>query len=116
MFAEQLTGCRIEQANNAAVPLRVDLPADPAGRGRVVRGFDLDVAVEVDGALPELVVAERLDGQLLQRGLLLGEHRGNLALRRPVDARVGPALLPAVEVRLRRLEFLEAQPLKRSLL
>ena len=63
------------------------------------------------GALAVPVVAKRLDGSGAERGLLLGKHHGDLALRRAVDARVGPARLPAIEVRLRLLERLEAQAL-----
>ena len=48
--------------------------------------------------------------------LFLRKHRGDLALGRAMDAGVGPARLPAVEIRLRRLERLEAQPLQRRLL
>jgi len=33
-----------------------------------------------------------------------------------VDARIGPVRLPAIQVRLRRLDRLEAQPLQRRLL
>ena len=47
---------------------------------------------------------------------LLGKHRGDLALGRAVDAGVGPARFPAIEIGLRRLEALEAQPLQRRLL
>ena len=87
--------------------------ADPAGRRAVVGRLDLDAAVEVHRALAEAVVAEGLERQRPEGGLLLGKHRRHLALGRAVDARVGPALLPAVEVRLRLLEALEAQPLER---
>ena len=47
---------------------------------------------------------------------LLGKHHGDLALRRAVDARISPARLPAIQIRLRRLERLEAQPVQRRLL
>ena len=67
-------------------------------------------------ALAVAVVAKRLERQRAERGLLLGKHRGDLALRRAVDARVGPARFPAIEIRLRLLERLEAQPLQRRLL
>src|SRR3989454_163583 len=67
------------------------------------------------GAGAELVVAKRLDGQWPERGPLLGEHRGDLTLGRAVDAGVGPASIPAIEVRLGGVEILEPQPLERSL-
>ena len=62
------------------------------------------------------VVAKRLDGQRPQVRLFLGKHHGDLALRGAMDARVGPVRLPAVEIRLRGLERLEAQPFQRRLL
>jgi hypothetical protein len=64
----------------------------------------------VHGALAVLVVAEGLEGQREQLRPLLLEHRGDLALGRAVDAGVGPALLPAIEVGLRRVHPLEAKP------
>ena len=108
VLAQELPGLRVDEPHDALVPLRVDLAADPAGRRRVVRALDLDAAVEVHGPLAEGVVAKGLDRQRLQRRLLLGEHRRDLALRRAVDPRVGPPLLPAIQVRLRLLERLEA--------
>src|SRR5438093_9622777 len=50
-----------------------------------------------------------------QRGPLFGEHRGDLALGGAVDAGVGPAGVPAIEIGLSRVELLEAQSLERGL-
>ena len=111
MFAEQLAGGRVEQADLAAVPLDGDRAADPAGRRGVVGAVDLDAAVEMDGAGAVAVEAKGLDGEREEGGPLLGEHGGDLALRGAVDAGVGPAGLPAVEIRLGRGERLEAEPL-----
>lgn len=44
------------------VPLDGDVGADASRRHGVVGALDLDVAVEVHGALAEAVVAEWLDG------------------------------------------------------
>ena len=63
MLAQELAGEGVEEAHVELIPLDVDLPADPAGRGTVVGGLDLDAAVQVHGALAILVIAERLDGQ-----------------------------------------------------
>ena len=98
------------------VPLHVDAAADPARRRRVVGRGDLDTAVEVHGAAAVLVVAERLDRQRAERRAFLGKHGGDLALGRAVDAGVGPALLPAVEVGLGIVELLEAEAAQRGLL
>jgi hypothetical protein len=50
-------------------------------------------------------------------GLLLGEHGGHLALGGAVDAGVGPARLPAIQIGLALLgEVVEAQAFERRLL
>ena len=116
VLAQQLAGLGMEQTHVEIGPLHVDALADPAGRRRVVRGLDFDAAIEMHGAHAEAVVAKRLDGQRLQRGLLLGKHGGDLTLGRAVDPRVGPVRLPAIEIRLRLLEALEALPVQRRLL
>ena len=67
-------------------------------------------------ALAVLVIAERLEWQRQQRRLFLGEHRRHLALGGAVNARVGPALFPVVQIGLRLLQTLEAQALQRRLL
>ncbi len=93
-----------------------DALADPAGRRPVVGGLDFDAAIEMHGAHAEAVIAKRLDRQRLQRGLLLGKHRGDLAFGRAVDARVRPVRFPAIEIGLRLRRALEAQPVERRLL
>ena len=98
------------------IPLDLDALAEPAGRRAVVRGLDFDAAIEMDRARAEAVIAKRLERQRPERRPLLGKHRGDLALGRAVDARVGPAILPAIEIGLRGLERLEAQALERRLL
>ena len=64
----------------------------------------------------EAVIAKRFERQRAERRPFLGKHRGDLALGGAVDARVGPVRLPAIEIRLRRLERLEAQAFQRRLL
>ena len=82
----------------------------PGGALRV-GGFDFDTAVQMHRAVAVLVVAERLDGQRLQGGLLFGEHERNLALGCAVNARVGPPFFPVIEIgprlgkRLKKLSF-----------
>ncbi len=109
MLAQELPGLRREQADVQIIPLHLDALADPAGRRAVVRGLDFDAAIEMHRALAVAVIAKRFERQRPERRPLLGKHRGDLALRRAVDARVGPARLPAIEVRLRLLERLEAE-------
>ena len=95
------------------VPLHVDAASDPSGRRRVVGRGDLDATVQMHGAAAVLVVAERLEGQRAEHGAFFLEHGGDLALGRAVDAGVGPALLPAVQVRLAVVEALEAEAAQR---
>src|SRR6185312_8207308 len=89
---------------------------DPAWWCRVVRGLDLDAAIEMHGAHPVAVITKRLDWQRLERRPLLGKHDGDLPLRRAVDARIGPVGLPAIEVGLCLIERLEAEAAERRLL
>src|SRR5262245_23875656 len=87
MLAQELTGLGIEQAHEEVVPLHVDAPPDPAWRGAVVRRLHLHTAIQVDGTDAEAVVPKRLEWQRAEGGLLLSKHRGDLALRGPVDTR-----------------------------
>ena len=116
VLAQQTAGLRIQEADVEVVPLHLEVSPDPAGRRAVVRRLDFDAAIEMDGARAEAVVPKRLQRQRAQRRALLGKHHRDLALGRAVDARVGPARLPLIEIRLRGLEALEALPLQRRLL
>ena len=87
VFAEELAGVRVEQADVGAVPLHVDAAADPAGRRAVVGRRDLDAAVEMHAAVTVLVVAKRLERQRAERRAFLSKHGGDLALGRAVDPR-----------------------------
>jgi len=116
MLAQELPRLRGEQADVQIIPLHLDPLADPAGRGPVVGGLDLDAAIEVHGTFAVPVVAKRFERERPEHGLLLGKHHRDLPFRRAVDARVGPAGFPAIQVRLCGLERLEAQALQRRLL
>ena len=116
MFAQELAAPRIEDADVQVAPLHGDALADPAGRHAVVRRLHLDTAIAVHAAAAVAVVPEGFERQRLQLRLLLGEHHLHLALRRPVDAGVGPARLALIEIRLGRREGLEAHPAERGLL
>ena len=112
VLAQQLAVLRAQDAHVPRVPLHPDDVTDVPRGHRVVRTGDLDVAVEVDGAGAVLVVVERLNGQWLQVRLLLGKHRRDLALGGAVDAGIGPAFLPVIEMYLGLLEALETHPLQ----
>src|SRR5277367_44406 len=113
MLAQQFTAAWIKQAHEQRVPLHVDLPPDPARRRSVVCRFNLDATIQMHRPLAILVVVERFQRQRLQVGLLFGEHRCYLPLGPAVDALVGPALFPVVQIRLRLFQALELLALQR---
>src|SRR5436190_2169685 len=115
-LAQEGPGAQIEDADGARVPLDQELGPDAARRDAVVGLGDLDAAVEVHGAGAEGVVAEGRRRERAKMRTLLGKHRGDLALGRAVDARVGPAGIPVIEVGLGVLQALEAQALERRAL
>ena len=98
------------------IPLHLHAPADPARRRAVVSCFDFHAAIQMHRSLAVLVIAERLQRQRQQGRLLFGEHGRDLPFGGAVDARVGPALFPVVQVGLGFLEALEAQSFQRRLL
>src|SRR6266545_1443265 len=112
VLAQQDAGGGIEEADMLLVPLDGDFAAEPSWRRRVVGAGNLDAAVEMHRAGAELVVAEGLQGQGQQRRPFLGEHRRDLALGGAVNTRVGPARLPAIEIRLGFFQALETQALE----
>jgi hypothetical protein len=63
-------------------------------------------------AFAVLVVAKRLQRQRLQQRLFLGEHRRHLPLGPAMDALVGPALFPVIEICLRLFQALELLALR----
>ena len=63
VFAQQLAGLGIEQANIQLIPLHAQHAPDPAWRCAVVGGFDLDATIQMHDALAVLVIAERLQRQ-----------------------------------------------------
>ena len=116
VLAQQLAGAGVQQPHMPDIPLHADAPADPARRRAVVGRFDFHAAVQVHRAFAVLVIAEGLDGQRQQGRPLFGEHGGDLPLGGAVDARVGPARFPVIQVGLRLLKAFEAHALQRRLL
>src|SRR5208282_5854738 len=116
MLAQQLTGAGIKKTHEHRVPLHVDVSTYPARRRSIVSRVNLDATIDMHRALAILVVAERLERQRLQEGLLFGEHRRHLPLGPAVDARVGPALFPVVQICLRFFQALELLALQRRFL
>ena len=90
--------------------------ADPARRRAVVGRLDFHAAIQMHRALAVLVIAEWLHRQRQQGRPLFGEHGRHLPFGGAVDARVGPALLPVVQIGLRLLQAFEAQSFQRRFL
>jgi len=65
-------------------------------------------------AFPVLVIAEGFQRQWQQAWLLFGKHGRHSPFGGAVDAGVGPALFPAIQVRMGSFQALEAQPFERS--
>ena len=116
MLAQQRAGAWIKQTHEHRVPLHMHPTSDPARRRSVVGCFNLDTTIQVYRALAILVVAERLQRQRLQVGLFFGEHGRHLPLGAAMDALVGPALFPVVQICLRFFQALELLALQRRLL
>ena len=92
----------MQQPDLTEIPLHLHLPADPARRRAVVGGIDFHAAIQVYRAFPILVIAEGLQRQRQQRGLLFGEHSRHLPFGSAVNARVGPVFLPVIQVPVRQ--------------
>src|ERR671925_156697 len=63
-----------------------------------------------------LVITERLQRQWKKERLFFGKHCRDLPLRCAMNARVGPARLPLIQIGLSLFEAFEAFPLQWSLL
>src|SRR6266536_240357 len=100
VFAQQLAGLRIEQTNIQLIPLHAQHAPDPARRCAIVGGFDFDAAILMYDSFAVLVIAEGFERERKQRRFLFGKHGGDLPFGGAVDARVGPALLPTIEIGL----------------
>ena len=108
VFAQQLAGQWDRASERARHSTALDASPDPARRRAIVGGFHFDAAIQVHRALAVLVIAEGFDGQRQQRRFLFCEHRRNLPFGSAMNARVGPALFPAIQVGLRFFEGFEA--------
>src|SRR5690349_20482666 len=98
------------------VPLHADSSANPSRRRTIICRFYFHAAVQMHGAFAELVITEGLDWQRQQGRPLFSEHGCDLTLGGAVDARVGPARLPMIQIRLRLLHAFETHALQWRLL
>src|SRR5690242_3314948 len=116
VLAEQLTRDWVQQADMCGIPLHLNAATDSAWRCTVVGGLDVDAAIQVHRTFSVLVIAERFDRQWKQRRPLFSEHDRNLPLSGPMNARIGPARLPAIQIGLRLFQALEALAFERRFL
>ena len=114
MLAKKLVGVRMQDAHVQRIPLHFHRTPDPSRRQAVIGGFDFHTTIQMHYTFSVLVVAERFQRQCLQVRFFFREHRGNLAFGGAMDARVGPAFFPAVEIPLRFFQALEAHPFERG--
>src|SRR5688572_30728922 len=98
MLTQQLPSLRIEQAYVQRIPLHANPLAYPPWWRSVVRCFHFHAPIQVHRALAVAVMAEGLERQRVQGQSLFSEHYRDLPFRGAVDARIGPALFPSVEV------------------
>ena len=113
VFAQQLTRLGIEKANENTIPLHSDHAPDPTWWCAVVSGFHFDTAVQMHDAFAVLVIAKGFQREWQQRGLLFRKHRCDLPFGGAVDAGVGPALFPVIQVGLGFFQALEAESFQR---
>ena len=116
VLAEQLPGEWIDQTDMGSIPLHPNTPADPARWCAVIGSLDLYAPIQMHRTFTALVIAEWFYGQFKQRRAFLGKHRRDLPFRRAMNARIGPAFFPSVEVLLSFLQTFEAQALQWRLL
>src|ERR1051325_9002161 len=107
VFAEKLMRFGIQNANVQCIPLHLDCLSDPTRRDAVEGPLHFEAAVKMNDTTAVLVIAEWFNRQRKQRRLLFDEHRRNLSLRCAVDARIGPAGFPLIQIRLSLLETLK---------
>ena len=108
VLAQQLPVFGIEDANVKLIPLHIHLSSDPAWRQAVVGGFDFDATVQMHDPLAMLVIAKRFQGQRQQGRFFFGKHGGDLPFGGAVNAGIGTAGLPTIQIGLGLFQTLKA--------
>jgi hypothetical protein len=90
----------IENAHVKLIPLHIHFSSDPARRQAVVGGIDFDATVQIHAQLAVLVVAKRLQGKRQQGCFFFGKHGGHLSFGGAMNAGIGTACLPAIQIGL----------------
>jgi len=116
VLAKKLAGAGMQDTHVQLVPLHLHRSPDPSRRQAVIGGLDLHATVQMNDAFSVLVIAEGFQRQGQQVRFFLGEHDRHLPFRRAMDARVGPAFFPAIQILLRFFQPLEAHPFERRFL
>ena len=108
MLAQQQPVLGIEDANVKLIPLHIHFSPDPARWQAVVGGIDFDATVQIHAPLAVLVVAKRFQGKRQQGWFFFGKHGGDLAFRGAMNAGIGTACLPTIQIGLGLLQALKA--------
>ena len=106
----------MQDAHVQRIPLHFDLPPDPSRRQAVISRLHLHATIQMNDAFSVLVIAEGFQRQRKQVRFFFGEHGRHLPFRRAMNARIRPAFFPAIQIRLRFLQTLEAHPFERGFL
>src|SRR5271165_687223 len=115
MLPQQQSVFWIEDANIKLIPLHMHFASDPTRGQAVVGGIDFDATVQIHAPLAMLVVAKRFQGKRQQGWFFFGKHGGDLSFRGAMNAGIGTAGLPTIQIGLGLLQALKAFSLERSL-
>src|SRR5580658_2095280 len=115
VLSQQQSVFGIEDANIQLIPLHLYFASDPTWGQAVVGEIDFDATVQIHAPLTILVVAKRLEGKRQQGWFFFGKHGGDLSFRGAMNAGIGTACLPTIEIGLGFLQALKAFSLERSL-
>jgi hypothetical protein len=100
MLAQQQSVLGIENAHVQLIPLHIHFSPDPARWQAVVGSIDFDATVQIHAPLAVLVVAKRLQGKRQQGWFFFGKHGGHLSFGGAMNAGIGTACLPAIQIGL----------------
>src|SRR5580692_10395353 len=115
MLAQQQSVFGIEDAHIKLIPLHMHFASDPTWGQAVVGQIDFDATVQIHAPLAILVVAKRLQGKRQQERFFFGKHGSDLSFRGAMNAGIGTACLPTIQIGLGLLQTLKAFSLECSL-
>lgn len=108
VLSQQQSVFGIEDAHIKLIPLHIHFSSDPTRRQAVVGGIDFDATVQIHAPLAMLVVAKRFQGKRQQGWFFFGKHDGDLSFRGAMNASIGTACLPTIQMGLGLLQALKA--------